>query len=199
LECRGLDSKASPTPSAVRVVRHAAPARTPHLHRASPRRPRAAAPQPQGRRRSPGRGHPRTRGTGGAPLNRRSTSSAVLKTCAETRTEVQRVQIRQPTQGGEGMNLTACQVDGGWPCWPLECHGLDDRPWRLATSPGVPTMTRWCSSAAGRAALPATASHENPSTSITASTNGAGASWGRLCPTPPVMVRWTYLPENFMA
>jgi hypothetical protein len=47
-------------------------------------------------------GSPRTRGTGGATLNRRSTSSAVLKTCAESRTEVQRVQIRQPAQGGVG-------------------------------------------------------------------------------------------------
>jgi hypothetical protein len=24
------------------------------------------------------------------------------------------------------MNLTACQVGGGWPWWPLECRGLDD-------------------------------------------------------------------------
>ena len=38
-----------------------------------------------------------------------------------------------------------------------------------------------------------------PSTSRTASTKACGASWGRLCPIPPVMVRWAYLPENFAA
>ena len=40
---------------------------------------------------------------------------------------------------------------------------------------------------------------ESPSTSITAWTNGSGASWGRLCPTPPGMVRWVYFPVNFAA
>jgi hypothetical protein len=40
---------------------------------------------------------------------------------------------------------------------------------------------------------------ENPSTSVMASTNRSGASWGRLCPMPPEMVRCLYLPENFVA
>src|SRR5712671_6478621 len=36
-------------------------------------------------------------------------------------------------------------------------------------------------------------------TSTTASAKACGASWGRLCPMPPVMVRCAYLPENFLA
>src|SRR4051794_32760323 len=35
------------------------------------------------------------------------------------------------------------------------------------------------------------------STSITASANACGASWGRLWPTPPVMTRCAYVPVNF--
>src|SRR5688572_16848469 len=36
-------------------------------------------------------------------------------------------------------------------------------------------------------------------TSMTASAKSCGASCGRLCPMPPVMVRCAYLPENFFA
>src|SRR6267154_3481313 len=36
-------------------------------------------------------------------------------------------------------------------------------------------------------------------TSTTASAKACGASWGRLCPMPPVIVRCAYLPENFLA
>jgi hypothetical protein len=41
--------------------------------------------------------------------------------------------------------------------------------------------------------------HFTPPTSRTASANSAGASWGRLCPMPPSIVRCEYLPENFIA
>jgi len=34
-------------------------------------------------------------------------------------------------------------------------------------------------------------------TSMTASAKACGASWGRLCPTPPEMTLWAYLPVNF--
>ncbi len=37
------------------------------------------------------------------------------------------------------------------------------------------------------------------STSEIASANASGASCGRLCPTPPEMVRGSYLPENLAA
>src|SRR5436309_843863 len=37
------------------------------------------------------------------------------------------------------------------------------------------------------------------STSMTACAKAWGASCGRLCPMPPVMVRCAYLPENFLA
>jgi len=45
----------------------------------------------------------------------------------------------------EGMNLTACQVGGGgWPCWPLECRGLDDtktmQPYNLIRRAGDDPM-----------------------------------------------------------
>src|SRR4051794_11477104 len=44
------------------------------------------------------------------------------------------------------------------------------------------------------------ATHDaKPSTSITASVNAWGASCGRLCPTPPSIVRCVYLPENLAA
>src|SRR5215203_59712 len=33
--------------------------------------------------------------------------------------------------------------------------------------------------------------------SVIAWANSCGASWGRLCPTPPLMSRCSYLPENF--
>ena len=36
-------------------------------------------------------------------------------------------------------------------------------------------------------------------TSTTASAKACGASWGRLCPMPPLMSRCAYLPENFLA
>src|SRR6266478_3185655 len=36
-------------------------------------------------------------------------------------------------------------------------------------------------------------------TSTTAWAKASGASWGRLCPMPPSMVRCVYLPENFLA
>src|SRR5713226_6332555 len=36
-------------------------------------------------------------------------------------------------------------------------------------------------------------------TSTTAWAKACGASWGRLCPMPPSMVRCAYLPENFPA
>src|SRR5207247_8591835 len=35
--------------------------------------------------------------------------------------------------------------------------------------------------------------------SITAAANASGASWGRLCPMPPSIVRCEYGPENFAA
>ena len=35
--------------------------------------------------------------------------------------------------------------------------------------------------------------------SMTASAKACGASCGRLCPMPPVIRRWAYLPENFPA
>jgi len=38
-----------------------------------------------------------------------------------------------------------------------------------------------------------------PFTSMTAPANASGASYGRLCPTPPVIVRCAYLPANFLA
>jgi transcriptional regulator of acetoin/glycerol metabolism len=38
-----------------------------------------------------------------------------------------------------------------------------------------------------------------PSASTTASVNACGASWGRLCPMPPVIVRCSYLPVNLAA
>jgi len=34
---------------------------------------------------------------------------------------------------------------------------------------------------------------------MTAVAKALGASWGRLCPMPPMMVRCAYLPENFLA
>src|SRR5262249_27103554 len=37
------------------------------------------------------------------------------------------------------------------------------------------------------------------STSITAWANACGASWGRLCPMPPVTSRCAYRPENLLA
>ena len=36
-----------------------------------------------------------------------------------------------------------------------------------------------------------------PSTSKMASANSRGASWGKLCPIPPLITRCAYLPENF--
>jgi len=36
-------------------------------------------------------------------------------------------------------------------------------------------------------------------TSIIACAKACGASWGRLCPMPPSMVRCEYLPENILA
>ena len=42
-------------------------------------------------------------------------------------------------------------------------------------------------------------SRQYPSTSIIASANAPGASWGRLCPTPPETSRCRYFPENRLA
>lgn len=40
---------------------------------------------------------------------------------------------------------------------------------------------------------------QEPPTSTMASAKACGASCGRLCPTPPEMVRCAYSPENFAA
>src|SRR4029079_2043736 len=45
----------------------------------------------------------------------------------------------------------------------------------------------------------ASSAAQNLATSTTAWAKACGASWGRLCPIPPVMVRCSYLPENFFA
>ena len=54
---------------------------------------------------------------------------------------------------------------------------------------------------AGRTVMSLTGANQDakPSTSTIASANACGASCGRLCPTPPVMTRCAYLPENFLA
>src|SRR2546421_4615164 len=41
--------------------------------------------------------------------------------------------------------------------------------------------------------------HFAPPTSMTAWAKASGASWRRLCPIPPSIVRCEYLPENFLA
>ena len=43
------------------------------------------------------------------------------------------------------------------------------------------------------------ADQASAATSIIASAKAFGASCGRLCPTPPLIVRWEYLPENILA
>ena len=40
---------------------------------------------------------------------------------------------------------------------------------------------------------------QNAATSATAWAKACGASWGRLCPMPPSIVRCSYLPENLPA
>ena len=40
--------------------------------------------------------------------------------------------------------------------------------------------------------------YQKPSTSMTALAKASGASCGRLCPMPPVMVRCAYLPANLL-
>jgi hypothetical protein len=98
-------------------------------------------------------------------------------------------------------------------------RGRTDRQWTRPPAPGhdcfvarVPVTTAAriahrrsadncrATAAAIRPAVATSGGHDrNSSTSITASTNGSGASWGRLCPTPPGMVRCVYWPENFVA
>ena len=51
----------------------------------------------------------------------------------------------------------------------------------------------------GSVAAQAEQAHFTAPTSRTASANASGASCGRLCPTPPSMVRCEYGPENFAA
>jgi hypothetical protein len=45
----------------------------------------------------------------------------------------------------------------------------------------------------------ATNDDQERSTSTTALAKSIGASWGRLCPMPPLITRCAYLPTNFLA
>src|ERR1700693_408801 len=47
--------------------------------------------------------------------------------------------------------------------------------------------------------LARTGVHQPVTTSTIAWAKACGASCGRLCPMPPLMVRCAYLPENFLA
>ena len=53
--------------------------------------------------------------------------------------------------------------------------------------------------ATGQSAGPGQVDQASAATSTMASAKARGASWGRLCPIPPLMVRCAYFPENILA
>ncbi len=82
------------------------------------------------------------------------------------------------------------------PCWPWRRVARTrvsawSIPWLLTGK-----ATRWT---ALRGRLLGVAAGQKPSMSTIAWAKACGASWGRLCPTPPSITRCAYLPENLPA
>src|ERR1700730_10957400 len=79
---------------------------------------------------------------------------------------------------------------------------------RARDSVGANAKSGWCQAAGSVRRCPLLRilregalgdSDQLSTTLMTASAKACGASWGRLCPTPPLMFRCEYLPENFLA
>src|SRR4029077_14767856 len=82
---------------------------------------------------------------------------------------------------------------------PFEIGGRERRRVQPAGRPVEAGQVALDWERAGAAEAVEEAHAPRPPTSRTASANASGASWGRLSPTPPSIVRCEYGPENFAA